>query len=197
MQKIIVATASLLFAIAFAFAANYERLITDSSTEESGSAKALDFNAYSVGINTVIYDVNGEINYTLQANRQVQYNDDSTEFDKPFVRLFQEGESRWNLVADTGVISSASMPGDKDMRTIELSGNVEVYSLDGFGNRTVMTTQKLMLNPQSETLKTDQPVVVETSSIRQSAVGMDADLNSDEITFHRDIRGIYVQPPTN
>lgn len=195
MQKIIVATASLLFAIAFA--ANYERLITDSSTEESGSAKALDFNAYSVGINTVIYDVNGEINYTLQANRQVQYNDDSTEFDKPFVRLFQEGESRWNLVADTGVISSASMAGDKDMRTIELSGNVEVYSLDGFGNRTVMTTQKLMLNPQSETLKTDQPVVVETSSIRQSAVGMDADLNSDEITFHRDIRGIYVQPPTN
>lgn len=195
MQKIIVATASLLFAIAFA--ANYERLIIDSSTEESGSAKALDFNAYSVGINTVIYDVNGEINYTLQANRQVQYNDDSTEFDKPFVRLFQEGVSRWNLVADTGVISSASMAGDKDMRTIELSGNVEVYSLDDFGNRTVMTTQKLMLNPQSETLMTDQPVVVETSSIRQSAVGMDADLNSDEITFHRDIRGIYVQPPTN
>jgi LPS export ABC transporter protein LptC len=89
------------------------------------------------------------------------------------------------------------MSDNKEMRTIELSGNVEVYSLDDFGNRTVMTTQKLMLNPQLETLKTDQPVVVETSSIRQSAVGMDADLNSDEIVFHRNIRGIYVQPPTD
>ena len=60
-----------------------------------------------------------------------------------------------------------------------------------------MTTQKLMLNPQLETLMTDQPVRVETSSIRQSAVGMDADLNSDEIVFHRDVRGIYEYPPPN
>lgn len=195
MQKIIIAAASLLLAIVFA--ANYEQLISNSSTQDSGSAQGLDFNAYSVGINTVIYDVNGEINYTLQANRQVQYNDDSTELDKPFVRLFQEGESRWNLVADTGVISAASMSDNKEMRTIELSGNVEVYSLDDFGNRTVMTTQKLMLNPQSETLMTDQPVEVVTSSIRQTAVGMDADLNSDEIIFHRDVRGNYEHPPSN
>lgn len=194
MQKLIIA-ASLLLVIAFA--ANYEQLITTSSKQEPGNAEVLDFNAYSVGINTVTYDLNGEINYTLQANRQVQYNDDSTEFDKPFVRLFEDGESHWNLIADTGVISSASMAGDKEMRTIELSGNVEVYSLDDFDNATVMTTQKLLLNPQSETLTTDQPVMVETSTIRQSAIGMDADLNSDEITFHRDIRGTYEQPPSN
>ncbi|MFT6093043.1 MAG: LPS export ABC transporter protein LptC [Pseudohongiellaceae bacterium] len=195
MQKLIIAAASLLLAIAFA--ANYEQLIPTSPSDDPSRVGTIDFNAYSVGINTVIYDVNGEINYTLQANRQVQYNDDSTELDKPFVRLFQNGESQWNVVADTGVISSASMSNNKEMRTIELSGNVEVYSLDEFGNRTVMTTQKLILNPQLETLKTDQPVVVETSSIRQSAVGMDADLNSDEIVFHRNIRGIYVQPPTD
>ncbi|MFT4885868.1 MAG: LPS export ABC transporter protein LptC [Pseudohongiellaceae bacterium] len=195
MQKFIIVAASLLLAIAFA--ANYEQLITTIPSEDPSNVEAIDFNAYSVGINTVIYDVNGEINYTLQANRQVQYNDDSTELDKPFVRLFQDGESQWNVAADKGVISAASMSDNKEMRTIELSGNVEVYSLDDFGNRTVMTTQKLMLNPQLETLKTDQPVVVETSSIRQSAVGMDADLNSDEIVFHRNIRGIYVQPPTD
>jgi LPS export ABC transporter protein LptC len=195
MQKLIIIAASLLLAIAFA--ANYEQLITTIPSEDPSNVEAIDFNAYSVGINTVIYDANGEINYTLQANRQVQYNDDSTELDKPFVRLFQDGESQWNVVADTGVISAASISDNKEMRTIELSGNVEVYSSDDVGNRTVMTTQKLMLNPQLETLKTDQPVVVETSSIRQSAVGMDADLNSDEIVFHRNIRGIYVQPPAN
>ena len=194
MQKLIIAAISLL--LITAFAVNYKQLIPSSATQDSNKA-ALDFNAYSVGINTVIYDVNGEINYTIQADRQVQYNDDSTELDKPFVRLFQNGESRWNLLADTGVISPESMVNSKEMRSIELSGNVEVYSLDDFGNRTVMTTQKLMLNPQLETLMTDQPVRVETSSIRQSAVGMDADLNSDEIVFHRDVRGIYEYPPPN
>jgi len=194
MQKLIIAAISLL--LITAFAVNYKQLIPSSATQDSNKA-ALDFNAYSVGINTVIYDVNGEINYTIQADRQVQYNDDSTELDKPFVRLFQNGESRWNLLADTGVISPESMAKSKEMRSIELSGNVEVYSLDDFGNRTVMTTQKLMLNPQLETLMTDQPVRVETSSIRQSAVGMDADLNSDEIVFHRDVRGIYEYPPPN
>lgn len=194
MQKLIIAAISLL--LITAFAVNYKQLIPSSTTQDSNKA-ALDFNAYSVGINTVIYDVNGEINYTIQADRQVQYNDDSTELDKPFVRLFQNGESRWNLLADTGVISPESMANSKEMRSIELSGNVEVYSLDDFGNRTVMTTQKLMLNPQLETLMTDQPVRVETSSIRQSAVGMDADLNSDEIVFHRDVRGIYEYPPPN
>jgi len=194
MQKLIIAAISLL--LITAFAVNYKQLIPSSATQDSNKA-ALDFNAYSVGINTVIYDVNGEINYTIQADRQVQYNDDSTELDKPFVRLFQNGESRWNLLADTGVISPESMANSKEMRSIELSGNVEVYSLDDFGNRTVMTTQKLMLNPQLETLMTDQPVRVETSSIRQSAVGMDADLNSDEIVFHRDVRGIYEYPPPN
>ena len=194
MQKLIIAAISLL--LITAFAVNYKQLIPSNATQDSNKA-ALDFNAYSVGINTVIYDVNGEINYTIQADRQVQYNDDSTELDKPFVRLFQNGESRWNLLADTGVISPESMAKSKEMRSIELSGNVEVYSLDDFGNRTVMTTQKLMLNPQLETLMTDQPVRVETSSIRQSAVGMDADLNSDEIVFHRDVRGIYEYPPPN
>jgi LPS export ABC transporter protein LptC len=193
MQKLIIIAASLLLAIAFA--ANYEQLITTIPSEDPSNVEAIDFNAYSVGINTVIYDANGKINYTLQANRQVQYNDDSTELDKPFVRLFQDGEAQWNVVADTGVISALSISDNKEMRTIELSGNVEVYSSDDVGNRTVMTTQKLMLNPQLETLKTDQPVVVETSSIRQSAVGMDAD--SNEIVFHRNIRGIYVQPPAN
>lgn len=195
MQKTIIAAISFLTIIVLA--SNYKQLIPSEPDKNSGSGASLDFNAYSVGINTVIYDVNGQINYTLQANRQVQYNDDSTEFDKPFVRLFQDGESHWNLIADTGVISAESSSDSEETRTIEFTGNVEVYSLDEFGNRTVITTQKLFLNPQAETLMTDQPVVVETSTIRQSAVGMNADLNSDEIIFHRDIRGTYVHPPSN
>lgn len=193
MQKPLILT--LLLVPAIALVAAYDQLPMNSPAETIEASKSLDFHAYSIGINTVIYGINGEVNYTLQANRQVQYNDDSTEFDKPFVRLFQAGESHWNLVADSGVISAENMAVDQDQRSIEFSGNVEVYSIDEFGNRTIMTTDKLLLNPHTETLTTDAAVVVETSSIKQTAIGMIAKLESDEIIFHREIRGIYEQLP--
>lgn len=188
---------ALLLIPAIALIAAYDQLPLNRPTDTSPAAEELEFNAYSIGINTVIYDTEGAINYTLQANRQVQFNDDSTELDKPFVRLYQAGESNWNLVADSGIISAAEMNVARDQRTIEFRGNVEVYNLDELGNRTVMKTEKLYLNPEAETLVTDEPVVVETSSISQTAIGMIAKLKTDEIIFHREIRGIYEQPSSN
>lgn len=160
------------------------------------SSSSLDFNAYSEGINTVLYDAEGNINYTLQAQRQVHYNDDSTELEKPFIRLFQDGASRWNIVANSGKISAAEATVDAAPDRIELLGDVQVYSLDEFGNRTVMSTEFLTLNPDSEILETDQPVSVVTSALQQSSIGMIAKLKTDEITFLREIRGRHA-PTTN
>ena len=153
------------------------------------SSSSLDFNAYSEGINTILYDSQGNINYTLQAERQVHYNDDSTEFEKPFIRLFQDGDSRWNIVANSGRIPAA----DRALEKIELLGDVQVYSLDKFGNRTLMSTEFLTLNPESEILETDQPVSVVTSALHLTSIGMIAKLKTDEITFQREIRGRYEQ----
>ena len=52
------------------------------------TSSSLDFSAYSEGLNTILYDSQGNINYTLQAKRQVHYNNDSTELEKPFIRLY-------------------------------------------------------------------------------------------------------------
>ena len=158
---------------------------TDTSTEST----SLDFNAYSEGINTILYDAEGKINYTLQAERQVHYNDDSTELEKPFIRLFQNGDSHWNIVANSGRISATETTADGALDRIELLGDVQVYSLDEFGNRTLMSTEFLTLNPDSEILETDQPVSVVTSALQQSSIGMIAKLRTDEITFLREVRG--------
>ena len=64
------------------------------------TSSSLDFSAYSEGLNTILYDSQGNINYTLQAKRQVHYNNDSTELEKPFIRLYQDGDSRWNIAAN-------------------------------------------------------------------------------------------------
>jgi len=157
------------------------------------AAANLDFNAYSKGINTILYDVDGKINYTLQAQRQVHYNDDTTELQKPFIRLFQEGDSRWNIVADSGRISSSETASNTRVDKIELVGDVQVYSLDDFGNRTLISSEFLTLNPESEILETDLAVSVVTKALEQSSIGMLANLKTDEITFLREIKGRYEQ----
>lgn len=155
---------------------------------------ALDFNAYSEGINTVLYDTQGSINYTLNAISQIHYNDGTTVFEKPFIRLFQDGKTGWNIVADSGRISTVDGSADQSVQAIDLSGNVEVYSLDEFGNKMVIATDYLSIDPQLETLYTDHPVTLVTENLQQSSIGMFANLKIDEIVFHEDVRGRYAQP---
>ena len=160
-------------------------------TDAPVTSSSPDFSAYSEGINTILYDSQGNINYTLQAERQVHYNDDSTELEKPFIRLYQDGDSRWNIVANSGRISAAKTTADGTLEKIELLGDVQVYSLDKFGNKIMMSSEFLTLNPESEILETDQPVSVVTSALQLSSIGMIAKLRTDEITFLREIRGQY------
>lgn len=161
--------------------------VADSTTSGPG----LNFNAYSEGINTILYDAAGQIDYTLQAERQVHYNNDTTELEKPFIRLYENGDTRWNIVADSGRISSPETGSDSVADEIELSGDVQVYSLDALGNRTLMSTEFLTLNPESETLQTDQAVSVVTESLEQSSIGMIANLKLEQITFLTEIKGRY------
>ena len=161
--------------------------------EDTDSFTILDYNVYSEGFNTVLYNPEGDINYTLRAKSQTLYNDDHTELEKPFIRLFQDGKSRWNIAANNGRISADLNENEIENRTIELSGNVEVFSLDAFGNRTVMSAEFIELNPQNKTLETDQAIKLVTSTLQQSSTGMFANLKIDEIIFHRDVRGYYEQ----
>ena len=154
---------------------------------------SLDFNAYSEGINTILYDAEGNINYTLQAERQVHYNDDSTELEKPVIRVHQEHDSRWNIVANSGRVLPPKTTVDGAFTRIELNGNVQVSSFDEFGKRTVMSTEFLKLNTKSEILETDRKVSIVTSALQQSSKGMIAKLKTDEINFLHEIRGQYEQ----
>jgi len=193
MQRIGLIIVPGIIAIALFVGINSFDTLSNGVDTTTSSSSSLDFNAYSEGINTILYDSQGNINYTLQAERQVHYNDDSTEFEKPFIRLFQDGDSRWNIVANSGRIPAAETAADGALEKIELLGDVQVYSLDEFGNRTLMSTEFLTLNPESEILETDQPVSVVTSTLHLTSIGMIAKLKTDEITFQSEIRGRYEQ----
>ena len=94
-------------------------------------------------------------------------------------------------MADSGRISAVSHESDTSSRIIELLGGVEVYSLDEYGNRTVLTTEFLSLDPLLETMETDQFVTLVTTNLQQTSIGMFANLNLNEVMFLRNIQGSY------
>ena len=110
------------------------------------------------------------------------------------VRAQQDGNARWNIVANSGKISDFKESDETSTQAIELFEDVEVYNLDEHGNRIVLSTEYLTLDTQLETLATSELVKLVTDSVQLSSFGMFADLKLDEIVFLRDIRGHYEQP---
>lgn len=155
------------------------------------AGELLAYDAISDGINTVLYDESGTINYTLRATRQFHFKDQSSELQDPFIRMFRDGKSHWNIVAERGFISPERSTDNLQEGLIELSGNVEIYSLDEFGRRTVLTTESLTIDTAQETMQTDMPVEMSTPNIQHQGEGMFAYLNSDEMQFDRNNRGRY------
>lgn len=198
MQRILLFTIPMLIAISLFVGLSYYESADDQSDSENNTAK-LDFDAYSEGINSVLFDESGNIEYTLTARRQTHFNNDVTEFEEPLLRLYREDSSSWNIVANSGKISdkttSNELPSAQTTQIINLTGDVEVRSLDDLGNRTLITTDSLLVDPNEETLQTEETVQMFTENLEQSATGMFADMSTDEITLKQDIHGIY-EPPT-
>ncbi len=196
MPKKLLLTLSLVICLGI-FASSYR--FANKPTEFDGQLTpgAVAYEAYAVGINTVLYDITGQINYTLQADRQTQFIDDTSLLEKPFIRLYQEGSPAWNVVAETGTILAPTDSQIDNSRLMLLNGNVEVYSINDFGNRTTMTTESLNINFEDEQLSTQAPVRVDTEEISQTSIGMFADLKKDEITFLKNIQGHYEHQKPN
>ena len=164
---------------------------TGEETGEDSAAPELAFDGYSEGINTVFYNENGDVDYTLRATRQFQLKDQSALLEKPLVRFFENGVSTWNIVAESGLVGGNTEASARLMESIRLSGDVEVHRLDDYGNSTVLSTQLLDIDPNREILETQDPVHMVTASITHAGQGMFADLNRDEIQFHSNNSGHY------
>ena len=192
MQKFTFFLVTAFSAIVLYFGLNSYSIISTEATESNALAE-LDYTGVSDGINTVLFNEEGSIHYTLQADRQYHFEDSTSSLEQPFIRLFRQGESHWNIIANSGRISPQSNEQNSTVANIELSGAVEVYTLDEFGNRTVLSTEFLSIDTQTETMQTDLAVSMKTTNIEQTAIGLFADLNTDEIQFLQNTVGRYDQ----
>jgi lipopolysaccharide export system protein LptC len=167
----------------------------DTTATQSLVSFPTEIQSVSEGIRTISYDEQGEIAYTLQAESQVHHNDDSSELEKPVIRLFRNNSPRWNIVANSGNISAQLEGQSENSRQLALSGNVQLVNLDEFGNRITLDTEYLMIMPEIEVAETDRRVFLSTTNIEQTALGMIARFGSDEITFLSNSEGRYVPAP--
>ena len=182
-----------LFAVALLLVIFGQRQLGYRALSEDSEFITIEIEAYSEGINSILYDQSGRISYTLRADSQVHYKDGNTRIERPLIRLFQDEVPRWNIVANEGevIASITNSSSELEKKNLKLSGNVELLGLDKFGNRVFITTELLEIDPVSETLRTDHPVEYESTNIKHSSIGMFANLQDEEIIFDKNVRGFY------
>ncbi len=160
--------------------------------ETTAPGAEITYDAYSVGITSVLYDEAGRLDYTLEATEQTHYLDNTTVLNNPYVRLYQDSGERWNIAARSGRIHGAA---DSDnIERLDLSDEVELFQVDAAGERMTLTTGFISLFPGTETMNTDREVTMTTNALRQTAIGMHVDLRQDKLTFRSQVRGRYEVP---
>lgn len=158
-------------------------------TQDLQSNTAITYDAYSNGVTSVLYDIEGNIEYTLEAREQIHYLDNTTRLTEPYVRLYQGSGALWNIVARSGRILAAE--NSDRIERLDLSDDVELFQMDDTGNRMTLATSFLSLYPSTETMQTDREVLMTTNTLRQTAIGMHADLQQDTLTFLTQVKGRY------
>lgn len=149
----------------------------------------INYDAYSYGVTSVLYNADGRIEYTLEATEQIHYLDDTTVLTNPFVRLYQDSGARWNIVASSGRILGAAE--SDDIERLDLSDEVELFQIDELGSRITLATEFISIYPGTETMDTDREVTMTTENLHQTAFGMHVDINQDKLTFLSQVRGRY------
>ena len=159
------------------------------STQSEVTNTAITYDAYSNGVTTVLYDTEGNVEYTLEATQQIHNLDNTTLLTNPNIHLYQGLDARWNIVARSGRILAAEQ--SDRIEQLDLSDDVELFRSDDAGSIMTLATSFLSLFPNTETMQTDREVLMTTNNLRQTAIGMHADLQQDTLTFLTQVKGRY------
>ena len=152
---------------------------------------APDYDGWSEGISTVLYDEDGQIGYTLEADRQVHHTDDSTVLENPVIHVYAQPDNEWNIRADSGRILGQADAGNIAVGSVQLLGDVLITNVNRSGQRMELSTEYLLVDPETERAETDREVYLDAQAIQQSATGMTANMINDEITFLSNVQGSY------
>ncbi|MBU2099460.1 MAG: LPS export ABC transporter periplasmic protein LptC [Gammaproteobacteria bacterium] len=146
------------------------------------------YEGFGRGISSIIYDENGFQAYTLHASEQRQFPNQLTELDLPHVQMFDGRSEMWNISAASGRIRATSAG---DILQLDLEDAVEVLHQPATDNLIRLTTERMTIEPPTQTLFTSASVHVVGNGIDMTASGLFADLAINLLNFNSDIQGRY------
>ena len=183
------------------WADNFSAITQENTRMDEGmqSAQLLDVSsrgavqAQSQGLETVIYDSSGNLQYTLSAERQTQFEDSTSLLTQPQITLFDGGKPNWHVSADYGRLERRrEILGDlEDDELITFFDNARVDAAITNPSTLSLQSSEFTLIPNSETLRSDKAVRIVEKGVIQTAVGFEADLTVDTLHFNKEIRGSY------
>ena len=122
------------------------------------------------------YRADGSLHFRLRAARVSYFlGDAATELDRPELELHDAAAPPWRLTAASGEMRR----GEEE---VVFRGTVTLRQdrHDGF---TEVTTEELVLYPQRQFARVDEPVMIATPAHRATAGGLEADLQSGRMAL--------------
>jgi len=147
--------------------------------------------SYLTDVKTTQYGENGVISYLFTAEKisffqrhpKRRSKGDYTDIEAP--RLILLGDNRekpWNISA---------LNGRSQGKKITLSGDVLAWQENAQGQRTELSTSKLVLEPERQYAQTNKPVMISSPGSKTQAIGLQFDLKENKLVLTSEVRGIY------
>jgi LPS export ABC transporter protein LptC len=128
----------------------------------------------------------GEIVYRVWTEKAVQSTSDETiTMDGVRMEYDPANGMPWKLRANTGKIE------DK-VRTIQLSGDVVATGIEDKQNVVIIRTQELNMDPTTREASTDGEVTIDYNGRILNALGMRANLESNQVKLLADVNGNFI-----
>ncbi len=136
------------------------------------------------------YDAEGRISYEFVARTLYHFRydlarvseGDYTTLDHPQLTLYA-GDRLWYLTAERGQVTEFGA-------VLTLRGQVRIWRPDE-DNEVELTTSKLIVRPHAKTAETDVEVKLQSPQGALEAIGMNVDLNTQQIKLNQSVRGYH------
>ena len=153
-------------------------------SEELGTATEAQPDLIAHDVEQVHFNDGGELQYRLTAVEMLQFLDaDHNRIIQPDILFYHQQAPAWKTTADEG---SSDAAGDE----LHLHGNVTIVQ-QGQERAATMETATLTLFPKDSRAETEDKVTIREQGIYIEAIGLEADLNTNQLTLKSQVTSIY------
>ncbi|MBB86640.1 LPS export ABC transporter periplasmic protein LptC [Abyssibacter sp.] len=170
-----------LLAVAIMGAVGIALLQGDSSPPENIAAPPPDARSYLADMRLRRFGDDGQLEYRATADRATYFADGSLALSTVDVDYLGGRQSVWTLSAPSGRV-----PPSQDR--IELTGAVNVHGRDEAGVPVDFNTEQLLVELESETLRSEAPVELRSPDKHVEAIGLVADFQGTQVELLNRVR---------